>query len=113
MQRRPSVILAAFLLAAHGIASAVLVTVALPLTVKVILSATVLLSAWQHWRGALLRDRRSVTDFELHSDGRVMVLQSGQWVEAKIAADSYVTRWLVAAEDHRKLRVCLRYRLRG
>lgn len=133
MQRRPSVILAAFLLAAHGVALVVLATVVLPLAVKGVLLVMVLLSAWYQVRGALLRDPRCVSALELHGDGRAMVQRSGQWLEARIAADCYVTRWLIvlrlkgagipaslvlaadslAAEDHRKLRVWLRHRLQG
>lgn len=131
LQRRPSVILAAFLLAAHGIAAVVLMAVVLPLFVQVCLLCLLLVSAWHQIRVAWLKDHRAVSRFELHDDGRISVLRSGQWLEARVAPDCYVTRWLMilrlrgrgvpsalilaadglAAEDHRRLRLWLRHRL--
>ena len=131
---RPSLILAAILLAAHGAAIAVIAVVSMPLWLQ--LSAIAALAAsltFNIRQAALLRSPDAVIAIEIASDNTFSIqTRRGDWLECEVLGNTYVSSFLtilnlrqtdngavrravilpdsIAAEDFRQLRVWLRWK---
>jgi toxin CptA len=135
---RPSRVLAAILIVAHGAAIAAVVAVDMPLWLKLIAAAALILSLFLTVRReALLLTPDAAVALEISADD-VLSIQTrrGEWLECEVLGSTYVMSFLsilnlrqtdggattrivilpdsIAAEDFRKLRVWLRWgRARG
>jgi toxin CptA len=131
---KPSLYLAATLVAAHVGSALVLIPLGMPLWAKLTIAASIGASlAHTLWSRALLKSRASLVAVELRDiDGIAVQSRSGEWHEARLLGTSYVTPLLTvlnlkledrlfarhvvivsdaaAAEDFRRLRVLLRWR---
>ena len=131
---RPSHILAAILLLAHGAAITVIALVDVPPWLQLIVIAVLLANlAYVVTRAALLRTASSVVALEVTSDNAVNILtREGEWVECEVRGTTYVASFLTVlnlresekgtarhitilpdsmdAENFRQLRVWLRWK---
>lgn len=131
---RPSVSLTAFLLSGHLLAAMTVFALVLPIGFKYALAGALCYSTHQSLRVARLGGGHRTLRIEALPDGRLnLQLGDGIWREANVAAGSVVTPWLIVLnlggegiprnlvlafdsverEDHRRLRVWLRFRLSG
>jgi toxin CptA len=131
---RPSRILAAILVIAHGAALAVIALVSVPLWLKVIAIAALAVSlVFEIRQTVLLRAPDAVVALEIASDDALSIqTRRGDWIECEVLGSTYVTYFLaivnlkdqgsgrvkravilpdsIDAEDFRKLRVWLRWK---
>jgi toxin CptA len=131
---RPSRILAAILVIAHGAALAVIALVSVPLWLKVIAIAALAVSlVFEIRQTVLLRAPDAVVALEITSDDALSIqTRRGDWIECEVLGSTYVTYFLaivnlkdqgsgrvkravilpdsIDAEDFRKLRVWLRWK---
>lgn len=99
MQRQfklqPSRYLAAFLVAAHGAALAMLVPLALPVWAKTALSIVILFSLAYHLRrDALLSSKIAVMALMLEEEQAVLTLRGGDQLAGQVLRDSLVTPYI-------------------
>ncbi len=131
---RPSSILAAILVLAHGVAIAMVALAGMPLWLDLIAFAALVANlVFDVRQTALLRAPNAVIALEITSDDRFSIqTRRGEWVECEVRGSTYVTSFLTIlnlkaidsgsnkravilpdsldAEDFRKLRVWLRWK---
>lgn len=122
------------LLLAHGAAIAMVLVVSMPLWLKPIAVAALVINlGLEIWRNALMRDADAVVAIGIAADNALSIqTRRGDWVECAVRGDTYVASFLVVlnlrrldnehrksvvilpdaidAEDFRKLRVWLRWK---
>ena len=130
---RPSWILAAILVVAHGAAITVIALVGMPLWLQLILIAALVGSLAFEIKTVLLRAPDAVVTLEFASDDTLTIqTRRGNWIRCEVLGSTYVTYFLsilnlneqgggrtkrvvilpdsIDAEDFRKLRVWLRWK---
>lgn len=131
---RPSRILAATLVLAHGVAIAMVALAGMPLWLELIAIAALVASlVFDVRQTALLRAPDAVIGLEITSDDKFSIQpRRGEWIECEVLGSTYVTSFLTIlnlkgidsgrntravilpdsldAEDFRKLRVWLRWK---
>ena len=131
---RPSRILTAILVLAHGAAIAMVVLAGMPLWLDLIAIAVLVASlVYDLRKTALLQAPDAVIGLEITSDDKFSIqTRRGEWIESEVLGSTYVTSFLTIlnlkvidsgrttravilpdslnAEDFRKLRVWLRWK---
>lgn len=131
---RPSRILTAILVLAHGAAIAMVALAGMPLWLELIAIAALVASlVFDVRQTALLRAPDALITLEIASDDRLSIqTRRGEWIECEVLGSTYVTSFLTIlnlkvidsgkntravllpdsldAEDFRKLRVWLRWK---
>ena len=131
---RPSRILTAILVLAHGAAIAIVALAGMPLWLELIAIAVLVASLiFDVRQTALLRAPNALITLEIASDDKLSIqTRRGEWIECEVLGSTYVTSFLTIlnlkvidsgrntravilsdsldAEDFRKLRVWLRWK---